>query len=107
ALKACHAAVVAQLLALPETVIHGDIFPSNVLVARDAGGLHIRGVDWELAPLGPQLIDLAALCIGWPGAERRQLVRAYARTAGLVYGDALLNNVDRCEFHLCIQWLGW
>lgn len=107
ALSVYHAAVVEKLLTLSPTVIHGDFYPSNVLVCSDSAKVCVRAVDWELAGLGPSLIDLAALCIGWPDVERRRLVRAYAHAAGLSYGDALLSNVDRCEFHLCFQWLGW
>lgn len=102
-----HAAVVDALLAMPQAVIHGDCHPSNVLVRTDSSDVEVRVVDWELAAVGPALVDLAALCAGWPEHERSLLIAAYAEAAGAPCDDAFVGHVDRCELHLCLQWLGW
>jgi hypothetical protein len=105
-LAPCHGYVVDTLLAMRQTVIHGDFTPSNVLVATDDGS-GVRVVDWELAALGPPLVDLASLCSGWPEHDRLQIAESYARAAGEAFDDAFIRDLDCCEFHLCMQWIGW
>jgi hypothetical protein len=87
--------VVERLLALPQALIHGDFYPSNVLVA-DA---RICPVDWELAAVGPPLVDLAALTTGWPEEDQKAIVGAY--------GDVSSEALDCCRLHLAVRWLGW
>lgn len=104
--------VVARLAALPRTVIHGEFFASNVLVHERPDGPRIAPVDWEMAALGPGLVDLAALVAGgWTEEEKRALALAYhaalppaLRRAG---PDDLLAELDYCRLHLAVQWLGW
>ncbi|HEY1381200.1 MAG TPA: hypothetical protein VGF55_30650, partial [Gemmataceae bacterium] len=108
ALAAGYEAVVGRLTALPATVIHGEFYASNVLVA----GGRVCPVDWEMAAVGPGLIDLAALTAGrWTDAQRSALAAAYhaALSAG---GSApplndLRADLDWCRLHLAVQWLGW
>jgi hypothetical protein len=87
--------VVERLLALPQALIHGDFYPSNVLVAE----ARICPVDWELAAVGPPLLDLAALTTGWPEEDQEAIAAAY----GEVSSEAL----DCCRLHLAVRWLGW
>jgi phosphotransferase family enzyme len=92
----------AALAALPRRFIHGEFYPSNVLVEREP--LRVCPVDWEMAAIGPAAMDLAALVGGWGAAERDRLVRAYARAASQAIPDA---DVDSCRLHFALQWLGW
>lgn len=87
--------VVERLLALPQGLIHGDFYPSNVLVAE----ARICPVDWELAAAGPLLLDVAALATGWPQEEQDAIVAAY--------GDVSSEALDCCRLHLAVRWLGW
>ncbi len=63
--------------------------------------------------LGPSLLDLAALRIGqWTLEQKQALTSAYASalpTAALgdVKPDELMHELDFCELHLALQWLGW
>ena len=103
--------VVASLAALPRTFIHGELYPSNVLVVREEQPLRVCPVDWEMAGIGPGLVDLAALVGGWAPEERTRLVTAYV-DAGLGAGGApprgkLETDLARCRLHLALQWLGW
>jgi hypothetical protein len=85
-----------RLLALPRTVVHGEFYPSNVLVADR----RVCPVDWEMAAAGPALLDLAALTGGdWSDRERDAIVRAY--------GDVDEKSLDCCRLHLAVRWLGW
>jgi len=112
-LAARYGRVVERLTALPVTLLHGDFYASNVLVEETAGGLRICPVDWEMAAVGPGLIDLAALAAGkWTGEERTALALAYhgslppaARQS--LDEPAFLEALDWCRLHLAVQWLGW
>jgi hypothetical protein len=90
-----HDRVVERLLALPQGLIHGDFYPSNILVADT----RVCPVDWELAAAGPWLLDLAALTAGWPPPDQKAIVAAYGPVSG--------QDLDCCRLHLAVRWLGW
>jgi aminoglycoside phosphotransferase (APT) family kinase protein len=86
----------AQALALlPQTLIHGELYPSNVLVDPP----RVCPVDWEMAAIGPGVIDLAALCGGWETVAAARLTAAY--------GPVDASDLARACLHLALQWLGW
>ena len=105
--------VIERLVALPVTLIHGEFYASNVLVEENAQGQRVCPVDWEMAGVGPGLIDLAALTAGnWTDEQRTALALAYHAGLPPDHGlslppDALLAALDYCHLHLAIQWLGW
>lgn len=72
----------------PPTLIHGDLHPGNVIVARQAGAFVPRLVDWGRARLGSPLEDVASwiqsLGCWEPAARRRHdtLLAAYVRLRG-------------------------
>jgi aminoglycoside phosphotransferase (APT) family kinase protein len=74
-------------------------------------GLRVCPVDWEMAALGPGLIDLAALTAGgWTSDEREKLALAYHAALGSHETpplDAFLVVLDYCRLHLAVRWLGW
>jgi aminoglycoside phosphotransferase (APT) family kinase protein len=91
-------------------VIHGEFYPSNVLVGRgaDPTARRIAPIDWEGAAIGPGLVDLAALTTGWDAGDGASIESAYrARyeppTAGQPFSEALA----ACRLHLAVQWLAW
>jgi aminoglycoside phosphotransferase (APT) family kinase protein len=101
--------VVERLASLPATVIHGEFYASNVLVAD---GSRVAPVDWEIAGAGPGLVDLAALATGWGPGERAALARAYeeaARASGSpgVEEREAAESLELCRLHLAVQRLGW
>jgi hypothetical protein len=105
--------VVERLLALPQTVIHGEFYASNVLVEQTSAGLRVCPVDWELTAWGPGLLDLAALTAGsWTEEQKRALALAYREALSPATGwppdvDTFLAALDCCYLHLAVQWLGW
>jgi aminoglycoside phosphotransferase (APT) family kinase protein len=110
--------VVERLTALPVTFVHGEFYASNVLVhglaqEEEGEGLRVCPVDWEMAAVGPGLIDLAALTAGgWTADEREALALAY-HAAFVPHEnwppapEAFLVALDYCRLHLAVQWLGW
>jgi hypothetical protein len=103
---------VERLLELPLTFIHGEFYASNVLVDGESPK-RVCPIDWEIAGIGPGLIDLAALVGGkWEEGERSTLAAAYHSELEALGGNppalpALLEALDWCRLHLAIRWLGW
>ena len=87
--------VVDLLCQQPPTMIHGEFYASNVMVA----GARIAPVDWEMAGIGPAALDLAALISGWGPDETTALLAGY--------GEMSLQAIEAARLHLALQWLGW
>lgn len=102
-----HRHVVEQVLRRPPAFVHGELYPSNVLVGNEGEARRVVAVDWEMAGMGPALLDLAALSTGWDDATRMRLAAAYADAAGRRFDENFTTELDGCELLLCVQWLGW
>lgn len=102
-----------RLLQLRPLLLHGEFFPSNVMIQQSAAGLRVCVLDWETAAFGPGVIDLAALTIGgWTTGQQRGLVSTYFETfsptaAGEAAKERFMADVLCAQLHLCMQWLGW
>lgn len=102
--------VVVRLTGWPASLVHGDFYPSNVLIQRAGRGPRVRPIDWELIGTGPGPLDLAALSSGrWPAAERERLARAYhdalpapARPSWKELSDVL----EHARLAIAVGWLG-
>lgn len=101
----------ARLSELPPTLVHGEFYASNVLVGDGAAHHRICPVDWEMAGVGPALLDLGALCAGWDEENRREIARGYRAAWGAGEWTAdetrFLTYLQCCELCLAVQWLGW
>jgi hypothetical protein len=64
---------VANLLQGPLTIIHGEYYYKNVLVADDVA----YPVDWETAAVGPGVIDIAAITECWREATVSECIARY------------------------------
>lgn len=104
--------VISRLMALEPAFIHGEFYASNILVQRRNRSWRICPIDWEMAAIGPRLMDLAALTSGnWTDDQRKKMVNAYRdgwseRGAGPATSK-LSESLDYCRLHLAVQWLGW
>ena len=70
-------ALLERLDELPRAFVHGELYPSNVVIASDGPRQpRVAAVDWELAGVGPFALDLAALTAGWSQEDAARDVRA-------------------------------
>lgn len=112
-LSARYAPVVERLLAMPVTVIHGEFYASNVLVDQALERLRVCPVDWEMAAVGPGLVDLAGLTSGgWTAEQKAAMALAYYRALPVEMQAArdeatFLADLECCRLHQAVQWLGW
>jgi aminoglycoside phosphotransferase (APT) family kinase protein len=107
ALEDVHARAVQRLTGAPAVVVHGDYYPSNVLVRADRPP-SVCPVDFELAGIGPTALDLAALTSGLGEELSTAVEDAYrARRRVTPERDELRLLVLCARLHLAIRWLGW
>jgi Ser/Thr protein kinase RdoA (MazF antagonist) len=114
ALAGNYADVVARLSRLPVTIVHGDFYPSNILIVREDRRDRLHALDWELAGIGTGLLDLAALTSGrWSPEQRDEMALAYfgslPRDSNPLAASStnFLRALDDVRLHLALQWLGW
>ena len=96
--------VAALIDALPQTFVHGEFYASNVMIEKPAV---VRPVDWEMAGVGPGLIDLAALSAGqWTDDQRRDIVGAYRESCTIDYAE-FDRALIACRLFLAVHCLAW
>jgi thiamine kinase-like enzyme len=61
-------------LAGPETLLHGDLWTSNVFVLPDG---QARLIDWDHASAGPPAYDLSTFILRFPQSQRVELLDLY------------------------------
>jgi hypothetical protein len=118
-LAARYGELARTLARLPRTIIHGEFYPSNVLIQRSpatpANG-RVCPVDWEMAALAPGLVDLAALVSGrWTAEQREAMAIAYydgvveetAAASAITTRAELRRDLEYCRLHVAVQWVGW
>jgi aminoglycoside phosphotransferase (APT) family kinase protein len=94
---------VARLAGAPAVFVHGELYPSNVLV-DDRADVRVCPVDWELAGVGTGMLDLAALTTGLPEADASLLVDAYlGERPEMAHDPAEILECSR--LYLAVQWL--
>jgi hypothetical protein len=99
-----YGSVVDRLDALPRTILHGELYASNVVVAGAPPDLRVCAVDWEMAGIGPGLLDLVALVAGgWSPLDRAAIEAGYL-VGGLPVDPA---DLDACRLQVAMTWLGW
>jgi Phosphotransferase enzyme family len=95
--------VATDLLKMQPTVIHGEFYPCNVILHRDAA----VPIDWESAAFGAGEIDLASLTEGWSTEDVDECVRDYAAAR---WPGGLPREFERAfhaaRLYLDFRWLG-
>jgi aminoglycoside phosphotransferase (APT) family kinase protein len=105
--------VAEHLCRLPQTLVHGEFYPANIVMRRSRNAHLVCPIDWELTSWGPGVLDLAALCAGqWAPEEKRRILVAYRevareRSPGEPELAELTESVAHAHLHLCVRHLGW
>jgi phosphotransferase family enzyme len=63
----------------PDTLLHGDLWTTNIFVARSAEGPQVRLIDWDHAGVGPFSYDLSTFLFQFPAAQRPWILERYRR----------------------------
>jgi thiamine kinase-like enzyme len=63
--------------AIPETLLHGDLWPKNVLVTGTGDGLRAQLIDWDHVGAGPFTYDLSTFLYRASREERPWIVQRY------------------------------
>jgi thiamine kinase-like enzyme len=66
----------------PDTLLHGDLWTTNALVADTTDGPTARLIDWDHAAVGPVSYDLSTFLYRFPREERPWILEAYRRAVG-------------------------
>jgi Ser/Thr protein kinase RdoA (MazF antagonist) len=65
----------------PETLLHGDLWPTNTLLVERGAGVEARLIDWDHAGVGPVTYDLSTFLYRFPRERRASVLGQYRRAA--------------------------
>jgi len=63
----------------PETLLHGDLWPINVMVSADGGTRQARLIDWDHVGVGSVTYDLSTFLTHFPPEDRQWILDLYLR----------------------------
>jgi hypothetical protein len=66
----------------PETLLHGDLWPMNVMVCGNGRKMRARLIDWDHAAVGPVSYDLSTFLYRLPNRDRMAILRLYEEEVG-------------------------
>jgi hypothetical protein len=66
----------------PETLLHGDLWPMNVMVYANGRDMRVRLIDWDHAAVGPVAHDLSTFLNRFPNRDRMTILRLYEEEVG-------------------------
>jgi hypothetical protein len=66
----------------PETLLHGDLWPMNVMVHGNGADTRVRLIDWDHAAVGPISYDLSTFLCRFPDRDRIPILRLYEEEVG-------------------------
>jgi aminoglycoside phosphotransferase (APT) family kinase protein len=78
----------------PETLVHGDLWPTNAIVRTDGEAVGVHFVDWDEAAVGPAGFDLSTLLLRFDVSHRPWMLDAYRRAVGRLAGWDLPSDRD-------------
>jgi Phosphotransferase enzyme family len=74
-----HRAEALTRVDVPETLLHGDLWPMNVLVGSHGRKTWVRLIDWDHAAVGPVAYDLSTFLSRFPAHHRIPILRLYEK----------------------------
>jgi len=97
----------------PDTLLHGDLWPTNAIVQSRSDGFSVRLIDWDEVAAGPSWYDVSTLMLRFDPSHRRWILDAYrqavARLADWpIPGDRDLNLIfETCAYARLASLLVW
>jgi Ser/Thr protein kinase RdoA (MazF antagonist) len=73
----------------PETLLHGDLWPTNAIAVGDGKAVRVRLVDWDEAAVGPAVFDVSTFLLRFHRGNRPWILEAYRRAVHRLAGQAL------------------
>jgi thiamine kinase-like enzyme len=81
-------------LGVPETLLHGDLWATNVLLVASETGPRARLIDWDHTGVGPISYDLSTFLLRCPPRHRPWILQAYRRETERVGGWQLPSDEE-------------
>ena len=96
----------------PDTFLHGDLWPKNMLVFPADNGLQARLIDWDRAGVGPACYDLSTFLSRFPTCERQWILGLYQQSLGCsgwrlpsaAELNLLFDTAERARLANCVIW---
>jgi hypothetical protein len=79
----------AQVLAAsggPETLLHGDLWPTNAVLLPNEHAVRVRLIDWDEAAVGPIGFDLSTFLLRFDSSHRPWILDIYRRAVDRLAG---------------------
>lgn len=100
---------VAYLERQPRTLVHGDMYCTNLMVQS---GQRIRPIDWDSASIGVAGWDVAQLVAGWGEPEKARWISVYLdefaqHASFLLDRRAFCRTLAHCEIMRVLQVMYW
>lgn len=94
----------------PDTLLHGDLWPANMLLVGKGAAVEARLIDWDHAGVGPVTYDLSTLVYRSPPQHRRSILDRYreaaARRGRRLPADPTLNllfaTAEQARYACCL-----
>jgi aminoglycoside/choline kinase family phosphotransferase len=100
----------------PETLLHGDLWPENVLAVPTPDGLSTRLIDWDATGVGPLTYDLSTFLYRFSAHHRPWILDRYqqavaplgwhapaTRDLSLLLETAEISRIANCIIWPCIE----
>jgi hypothetical protein len=87
----------AQALAAaggPETLLHGDLWPTNTIVVSHGDPDQVCLIDWDEAAVGPAAFDVSTFLLRFDPADRAWILDSYRRAVDRLAGWGLPATED-------------
>ena len=96
----------------PDTLLHGDLWTTNIFVSGSAEGPRARLVDWDHVGVGPFSYDLSTFLFRFPAALRPRILERYRnavsragwRLASPPKLDFLFDTAERARYANRVIW---
>ncbi len=96
----------------PETLLHGDLWITNVFVVPAKEGLRAKLIDWDHVAAGPISYDLSTLLTRFPSERRLELLEMYReavapagwRLPGIGDLNRVFETAEYGRYANCIIW---